>query len=242
MARLGRIALALVAAAACDAGTALAASAVGIPAGPVEGVPTETLPAPPKETGAGADTALPQPGLLYAYGALLVEDRNGEPILDPQTRRPKLSGFCQLWGQDWVGGTFTFDIAAGRDWWSRVTMAVDPQARQVRIVRVWGPDVLALPGGGWKPAGPDEIAYDGPIVDLTMPLLDAPEPGWPCPKATWEAQLKAVRWIVVEQPGGGSGGPATGGGLTPQESRERQRRMACDNPQIPGNLHVCHGY
>jgi hypothetical protein len=246
MTRLAPVVLILTAA--FRAGAALAASDVGIPTGPVGDVPTETLPAGPEEAivappGGGGDTALPRADLLYAYGELMVLDRNGEPVIDPKTHRPKTSGFCQLWKTDWLDGKFTFDVTGGRDWWTRVTMAVDKAGREIRILRVWGPNVLAVPGGGWKPAGPpDEIAYEGPNVEIVMPMRDAPEPGWPCPRSVWEAQLKAERWVVVETPGGGSGGAAGGGGMNLPAYRERQRQMACSNPQISGNLRVCHGY
>src|SRR5918911_3487267 len=101
MTRLAPTIVVLVAAA-LRAGAALAVSGVGIPSGPVEGVPTETLPAGPEEAtvappGGGGDTALPRADLLYAYGELMVLDRNGEPVIDPETHRPKTSGFCQLW-------------------------------------------------------------------------------------------------------------------------------------------------
>ena len=201
--------------AALSGGTALAASDVGIPVGPVGDVPTETLPAGPEEAAVAPDaasTALPRDDLLYAYGELMVLDRNGEPVFDPKTHRPKVSGFCQLWKDDWAGGTFTFDIAFGRDWWTRVRMAVNPETRETRILRVWGPNVLATAGGGWKPAGPpDEIAYDGAAVEIVMPMKRAPEPGWPCTKAVWDAQLKAEKWTVVTLPGGGGDRPVWGG-------------------------------
>src|SRR4051812_41815302 len=90
--------------AALSGGTALAASDVGIPVGPVGDVPTETLPAGPEEAAVAPDasTALPRDDLLYAYGELMVLDRNGEPVFDPATHRPKVSGFCQLWKYDWA--------------------------------------------------------------------------------------------------------------------------------------------
>src|SRR5690242_3626325 len=98
------------------AAAALAASDVGIPAGPVGDMPTEMLPAGPEEAAVSPDaasTALPRDDLLYAYGELMVLDRNGEPVFDPTTHRPKVSSFCQLWKDDWAGGTFIFDIAFG---------------------------------------------------------------------------------------------------------------------------------
>lgn len=142
---------------------------------------------------------------LFAYGDLPVLDRYGKPVIDRKSGKPKRSGFCQLWKPSWPGGTKTLNIIAGRDWWTRYTMRIDVPGREINIVRVWGPNVEALPDGGWRPAGPPtEIRWDLARDPLVMKMYDAPRPEWPCVDETWDAQLRAERKTIVRVPRGGS--------------------------------------
>ncbi len=169
---------------------------------------------------------------LFAYVPVPELDLNGKPIIDPETGKTIDDGFCLVWKQGWVLDNPDLEVI-GAPFYTRVSYRADPRLAQLTVYAVTAPSVVAIKSGaGWYPVGGDSTLR----VDITAPLLPQPKADWPCSRETWEAVLNAPE---RDYPGQEIVLPGTGRGTSLPEYRERQRRIACDNPQIPGNRQRC---
>ncbi len=159
-------------------------------------------------------------------------DRDGKPILDPRTNQSMRDGFCLVWKPGWVLDNPALEVLGGA-FYTRVSFRADPAARTLTVYTLTAPRVVAITSGaGWYPIG-GEIDFS---VRIVAPMEAKPDPAWPCSQATWNAVLNTPD---RQYPGQQIVIPGAGGGFSLPAYRERQRQIACDNPQIPGNRERC---
>src|SRR4051794_7341226 len=149
---------------------------------------------------------IPPDGALFAYVPLPAFDRTGKPIMRENGERFD-DGFCILWKPGLrTRGERVPTIGNTQHWWRSVSYTVDLRAQEVTVDHVWGPDVEALPEGGWRTVSGGTNGYRGKGV--SAPMFDAPLPEWPCSARVWRGVLASVRPAPSGRPasGGGSGG------------------------------------
>ncbi len=159
----------------------------------------------------------------FAYvGPVPAYDYHRQPVVDPATGKQKEDGFCLVWREGWVHNNRALGVVGGKNYYDGMSYRVNPSGT-VTLYEVYRRDPRARNGRYFF------------MTDYTARLYAEPQPGWPCSQATWAAVLGTPE---REYPGVSVPVPH---GSTPQQYRERQRQMACDNPQIAGNRRICLG-
>jgi hypothetical protein len=159
---------------------------------------------------------------LYAYVPVPGMDRNGQPVRRPDGTEVR-DGFCILWRPGQLTSV-EVPVTVDRVWWRGVSYTIDPRARRVAVRGLRGPDVVALPGGGWREVGRRDIhlrATSGP--GIIAPLFEHPQKEWPCTEQTWASIRASERTVYVQRPGGGS---SSGGAATASPSARSSTRAA----------------
>ena len=169
---------------------------------------------------------------LFAYVSAPDMDRQGKPIIDPASGKPLEDGFCLVWKPGWVLDNPALEILDA-PFYTRLSFRADPDARQMTVYQLMAPSVVAVTSGaGWYPVGGETVFS----VSIVATMYPKPKPEWPCTDATWKAVLDTPD---RQYPGQEIIIPGAGGGFSLPDYRERQRQIACDNPQIPGNRQRC---
>ncbi len=163
---------------------------VGFAEGPVS-VPSETLPpnqaARELEKAERRDFILSQRGAaLFAYAAVPVLDRKGQPVADAKTKRPQEDRFCIVWRPAWARDNKDVSIKGSEKWATSLSFLADPENRRLKIYELGGP-ALELVDGELRRLGGSMIRS----ASIVVPLLDLPRDDWPCSQETWVAQLQA---------------------------------------------------
>jgi hypothetical protein len=177
-------------------------------------------------------TRTPSFAQLFAYAPVPAVDRNGIAIVNPKTGKQKVDGFCIVWKPGWNLDNPQVEVSPPK-YYTYMSFRADPTRRRVTVYQLWAPNIVATDtGAGWYPIGGDMILR----TNITVPMYERPRTEWPCSQETWAMVLshpeRKYPDVVITLPG-------TGRSLTPQEYRERERQMACANPQTPGNYQRC---
>ncbi len=163
-------------------------------------------------------------------------DAEGKQVIDPQTGKQQMSGFCLLGKDTWTYDNPDLQILDG-NFYTGVSFEADPKKHQITIYKLTAPCVIAIKSGtGWYPIG-GEVVFPSKIE---AQAYDQPQPNWPCTQQTWEAVMNAPEREIIFPPVAPTGG--SGSGFNYPAYRERMRKIACDNQQIGTNRTVCRGY
>lgn len=164
-------------------------------------------------------------GSLFAFVPVPPFDRDGKPV---KREEPWPDGFCLFWKPGLLTRNEHIRIVAGKGWWSGVSYRVDAEAKEVTVYRVWGPDVEALPDGGWRKVSNGTNGYQGRI---TAPMLDRPSADWPCSARVWAGVIGSEYRIPPSNP------PSSGGGGFSFPQRSIVNPCMYTNGRVVPNCH-----
>jgi hypothetical protein len=132
-------------------------------------------------------SAVAQDRALFAYVSLPAFDRDSRPVMRTDGERLN-DGFCLYWQPGWLRNYDHLPRLGDKNWWSSISYTIDPIARQITVYRLWGPDAVATPGGGWRIVGASDVAFQAKGgKGIVVPMYEQPQADWPCTEETWRS-------------------------------------------------------